>query len=90
MSCGNAHSGKIGTDWPDGLEITGYGFPDTGDPCRQLKKNKVIEGLADGLNIYAGCPAGTAEAVYEAIHKRYRAQKVGEYLGVTIIAIKLD
>lgn len=90
LSCTDAHQGKAGTHWPDGLNVVGYGFPDTGDACRQLNESPAIKGHVEGLHLYVGCPKNTPQIVLDKINARYHAKQITDYQGISILAIPLE
>lgn len=89
-ACTDAHQGKVGTDWPDGLAVVGYGFPDTGDACRQLNETAAISGQVKKAHMFIGCPPDISDALRNRIRADYFVKELKPYQGFEILAIPLE
>ncbi|WP_260482935.1 hypothetical protein [Sphingomicrobium flavum] len=67
--------------WPDSLAVIGEGFPDAGDPCRQLGNTDAISRYAGELIDLVGCPTVQDANALE------QGRIVGDVDGYTIVAL---
>lgn len=84
-ACGVSEEDRIDrlnpAGWPDSLVVIGEGYPDAGDPCRQLGESDAVARYGGELIDLIGCPTTRdANALTEA-------RIVGEVEGYTILAI---
>ncbi len=86
----DAHQGKLGTEWPDGLNVVGYGFPDSGDACRQLNESAAISGFVETAHMFIGCPEDVSDALMAKIEEQYFVKHLTVYEGIRILAIPLE
>lgn len=89
-ACTDAHQGKVGTRWPAGLNVVGFGFPDTGDACRQLNETAAISGYVEKAHMFIGCPEDVSEALMNKINTQYFVKELTVYEGIKILAIPLE
>ena len=90
VSCTDAHQGNVGSNWPDGLDVIGYGFPETGDACRQLQSSAIFYGKVDGPHLFVGCPETVSEDLMKRISQSYLIKDIMTYEGIKILAIPLQ
>lgn len=67
--------------WPDSLVVVGEGYPNSGDPCRQLGSSAAVSSFEGELIDLVGCP--TSRDANELTDARI----VGEVEGYTILAL---
>lgn len=76
-------------DWPASLHAFGAGFPQAGDPCRQVGESAATVDYLDDSRLLVGCP-GSADTASIQHLAQGDGTIVGAVDGVTLISVPLD